>query len=210
MKKLFLSSYFAFVSDFLIPLLPKPAKELKLAFITTAADPYKVKLWLYVDKLKLKLMGFKIFDLDIKNKNEKTLLEELKNIDVIFVSGGNTYYLLEKSLQSGFDKVVKKLINRGVIYIGSSAGSVLTCPTIEHIEGMDDQSITNLSNYTGLNLIDFLILPHYGDQKYMKQINFILSKWHSKYKIISLTNMQAVVVEGTSYKIVESKNIFNI
>jgi peptidase E len=33
--------------------------------------------------------------------------------------------LLEKSIQSGFVKIAKKLIQEGRYYIGSSAGSVL-------------------------------------------------------------------------------------
>jgi len=207
MKKLFLSSAAIFTLDLIRPILPVSAKKLRVAFIPTAADLYTEKQWMYDDRNKLIEMGFDVFDVDIKNKTEEKLLKELKNIDILFVSGGNTYFLLEKILQSGFDRVIKKLINQGVIYIGSSAGSVLACPTIEFIEDLDDRSEANLSTFTGLGLVDFLILPHYGDPKYDVRLNKIINKWKNKgYKIITLTNDQAIIVEGDSQKIVEVKS----
>lgn len=197
MKKLFLSSYFAFVSDLLLPLLPKNPKELKLAFIPTASDLYKFKPWFYGDKIKLKLMGFNIIEVDIKNKTKKQLLDELKDIDVLFVSGGNTYYLLEHVKKSGFDEVVRELVTKGVIYIGSSAGSVLACPTVEHIEDLDDKTKVSLTSLDGIGLIDFLILPHYGDSKYESKLQHIMKKWsNKKYKIQTLSNKQVIIINN--------------
>lgn len=203
MKKLFLASYFAFVSNLLLPLLPKNPKELKLAFIPTASDLYKFKPWFYGDKIKLKLMGFNIVEVDIKNKTKEQLLDELKEIDVIFVSGGNSYYLLEKVQKSGFNDVVKKLVKKGVIYIGSSAGSVLVCPTIQHIENLDDKTKAKLTSYKGIGLVDFLILPHYKEHKYIKMFQKIIDKWkNKKYKIQMLTNKQVMIVKDNDTRIV--------
>jgi len=204
MKKLFLTSYFAFVSKLLLPLLPKQPNQLKLAFIPTAADPYKIKPWFYGDKIKLKLMGFQIINVDIKNKTKEQLFKQMKDIDVIFVSGGNTYYLLEHVQKSGFEEVVKKLTAKGVIYVGSSAGSVLACPTIEHIEDLDDKTKASLTSFKGINLIDFLILPHYGDSKYKYKFQQIMKKWSDKkYKIQTLTNTQVIVVNNNKIEILK-------
>jgi hypothetical protein len=41
MKKLFLASFASVSLDLIEELLPKPASELKAAFIKTAADPYE-------------------------------------------------------------------------------------------------------------------------------------------------------------------------
>ena len=202
MKKLFLASYFAFVAKQLLPLLPKSPKDLKLAFIPTAADPYKIKPWFY-DRQALKTLGFQLCDVDIKDKNEETLLGELNDVDVLFVSGGNTYYLLEKTMQSGFDKIVKQLVTKGVVYIGSSAGAVLACPTIEHIEDMDDRSLAQLTSFEGLGLVDTLILPHYGEAKYESKFKAITNKWQSKHEMTLLNNKQALVVNNNQSKIVE-------
>jgi dipeptidase E len=205
MRTLFLASYFAFVSDLLLPYLPKKPKELKLAFIPTAADPYKVKPWFYGDKMKLKLMGFQMVDVDIKNKTSEQLYEALSTVDVIFVSGGNTYYLLEKAQTSGFLEVVKKLIDRGVIYIGSSAGSALACSTIEHIEDFDDKSIANLTSFEGLTLTNKLILPHYGEEKYKAKFQIIMDKWAAKgYDMLPLRNDQVLVISKDKEEILST------
>lgn len=202
MKILFLASYFAFASDLLLPILPKKPNELRLAFIPTAADPYKIKPWFYGDKMKLKLMGFNMNDVDIKNKTKEQLTIELQDIDVIFVSGGNTYYLLEKAQESGFLEVAKTLVERGVIYIGSSAGSALACTTIEHIEDFDDKSITHLTSFEGLGYTKKLILPHYGEEKYKLKFQNIVKRWMGKgYEVLPLRNDQVLIVQGDSEKI---------
>lgn len=203
MKKLFLASYFSFVSDSLLPLLPKKPSELTLAFVPTAADLYPIKPWFYGDKLKLKMMGFKMIEVDLKNKTKAQLMGELEHADVIFVSGGNTYYLLEKAQKSGFLEIARKLVSKGVIYVGSSAGSALACPTIGHVEDLDDINVATLTDFQGLGLIDFLILPHYGNRKYEDRFQRIMAKWKGNdFSIQALTDTQAYVVNGTQVQLV--------
>ncbi len=203
MKKLFLSSNFYQVSNLLLPLLPKEPNKLTVTFIPTAADPYEDRSWMYEDRNKLIEMGFAVFDLDIKNKSKKQLFELTKDTDIIFVSGGNTYYLLEHVQKSGFDEVVKQLITNETIYIGSSAGSVLACPTIEYIEDLDDKAKAHLISFDGLGIIEFLLLPHYGDPKYDDKFRKIIDKWKNLgYTIKTLTNNQTIICNNNEVKTV--------
>lgn len=200
MKKLFLSSYFAFVADKLHALLPAEPRKLKLLIIPTAANIYKVKPWFYGDKLKLKLMGFQMKNFDLTNKTRAQVEEACKGIDAVFVSGGNTYYLLDHVQKSGFAEVITPLIEKGVMYIGSSAGSALACPTIEYIEDLDDKTVVNLSSFEGLHLTKNLILPHYGEAKYESKFQNITAKWSKKgFKVTTLTNNQVYIVDGKKH-----------
>lgn len=202
MKRLFLSSYFAFVANLLLPLLPKSPREMKLAFIPTAADPYPIKPWFYGDKMKLKLMGFQIKDVDLKNKTKEQLEGELDGMDAVFVSGGNTYYLLDKVQKSGFDEIAKKFVQKGAVYIGSSAGSALACPTIEHIGDFDDKSIVTLTSYAGLHLTDTLLLPHYGEAKYEHKFASLVKEWKEKgHELLLLRNSEVLVVTDDREKV---------
>ena len=126
MKKLFLTSVACLTLDKITELLPSDPSKLKVAFIPTASNLYKDKSWMYKDRDKLVTMGFEVQDLDIADKTKDVIEKELNSIDVVFVSGGNTFYLLEKVRESGFDEVIKKLIDKGVVYIGSSAGSAIS------------------------------------------------------------------------------------
>ena len=205
MKKLFLASNAYSTLDKVLPLLPNKPECLNLAFISTAANPYKEKSWMYKDRNKLIEMGFNVIDIDIEGKTEMNLRKLLTNIDVLFVSGGNTFFLLEKTIESGFNKLAKELIHEGRVYIGSSAGSVLVCPTIEFVDGLDDPKIApSLTSYKGLNEVDFLIMPHYGDEEYKEAYKTILKKWKNKgYDLKLLMNNQALIINGDRQELVE-------
>lgn len=95
MKKLFLSSVAYMTVDKVIPMLPDVPEKLKLAFVPTAANPYTSKIWMYKDRDALVEMGFEMMDIDVEGKTKDTLREVLSDIDVLFVAGGNTFYLLK-------------------------------------------------------------------------------------------------------------------
>jgi dipeptidase E len=196
MKKLFLTSNFFEVADKLQPFLSKNPKSLNLAFIPTASNLSADRTYTYADKSLLETIGFKVTEIDLVGLNSGEIEEKLKNQDVIFVGGGNTYYLLDQARKSGFDKIVKRKINEGIVYIGSSAGSILVCPRIDFIEDLDDPTVVNLTDFSGLNLVDFLLLPHFDDSQNQFKNRSILKKWEAKYKVIPLPNDQVVCVEN--------------
>jgi dipeptidase E len=204
MKKLFLASVAAVTLDKIVPTLLPSSKNVPLAFIPTAADPYDDKPWLYEDRNKAVQMGFNIKDIDLKGKNKFKLQQELSACSVVFVAGGNTFYLLEKVIQSGFDSVIKDEIASGKIYIGSSAGSILLAPTIEYAELLDDPKVAkHLNTYQGLNLVDYLIFPHVTKEKYQLKFEQVNKKWTKKgYKVIPLRDNQAVIHRDNEFEVI--------
>lgn len=205
MKKLFLASIAYLTLDKAIELFPDNPTKLTVAFIPTAANLYEDKSWLMKDRDKLTAMGFTVKDVNLEEKTKEQLQKELTDIDVIFVSGGNTFYLLQQVRESGFDEIVKDMIEKGVVYIGSSAGAVLVSPTIEPVKGMDDEAdAPRLTSYEGLGIVDYLVLPHYGDDYYKEQYKRMLNEWGNKgYELKLLTNNQALIVNGTETHLVE-------
>ncbi len=206
MKKLFLASVAYKTLDKVLPLLPAVPSQLKLAFIPTASELYDDVSWLDKDRDKLVEMGFAVKDVSLKDSGIEKLRIELANIDVVFVAGGNTFYLLEKVIESGFDVLIKEMIDRGVVYIGSSAGSVLVSPTIEFVAGFDDPSAApSLKSFNGLKIVDFLVAPHYQDQEYEVPFTKMLHEWQNKeYELKLLTNNQALIVDDDKLRVVES------
>ena len=195
--KLFLTSQASRVLDKIVPLLPKPAQELKLAFIPTAGDPYgDNKPWMDADRAQLVALGFKVEDFDLKNKTENETRKTLAKFDVIFAAGGNTYYLLNEVRKSGFDKVIKELVAQGVIYIGSSAGSYITSPTIEAAGWKHaDRNTVGLKDLTALGLVNFIVTCHYTDA--VKEA-IEVGKKTAKYPVAVLTDEQFIVSNGGS------------
>jgi len=194
MKKLFLTSSFWNVVNEFIEFLRAKSKGLTVGFVPTAADPYKDKWFVEKDKKALADVGFKVKEIDLKDKTEAKLKEEFKGVDIIFVAGGNTFYLLKETKKSGFDKVAKELIEQGVVYVGSSAGAYLVCPTIEAAAWKHgDSNHFGITDFSALNLVPFLIAAHFKSE-YADVIKE--AALTCKYPIKTLTDQQAISIKN--------------
>ena len=163
MKTLILTSSGSFVTANNIDrFLPKKIVDCKIAYIITASK--KVDDTSYIERHRQKMdeLNFSYTEIDIAGKNEDELKKILDGHDIVMVEGGNTFYLLKAVRESGFENVIKDLIKKGVVYIGSSAGSYITCPSIITAtwsnRGFDRCGITD---YSAMNLVPFLIKAHY-------------------------------------------------
>ncbi|MEI8232963.1 MAG: Type 1 glutamine amidotransferase-like domain-containing protein [bacterium] len=206
--KLFLASLASETLDLITPLLPSPqGLTLRVAFITTAADQYDERPWLDNDRAKLVSMGFLVTDYDLKGKTIEMLRQDLSTYQIIFVAGGNTFYLLDHVRKSGFDVVIKELLQLGVIYVGSSAGSIIMCPTIEFFRSLDMPS-PEMTDFRGLGIFNQLIIPHYGREKYAERHAKLIAELKDKplpYEILPLRDDQAVMINEDVISIVTSK-----
>ncbi len=91
------------------------------------------------DKKDLENMNFQIIDIDITNEEKNEIQQKFNIVDAIFVAGGNCFYLLQQLKEKD---VLKDLIEfaNNKIYVGSSAGSCITCPSIEYAQKLDDKT----------------------------------------------------------------------
>ena len=205
MKKLFLASSV----DVVAPDIAKhlPAKGLKLVFINTPAEGEDGdKQWLENDRAALVKEGFVVSDYTVTGKTSTEIKDHLAEFDVIFISGGNTFYALEKIQQSGCAEIIHDYVEQGKIYIGSSAGSVLAGPDIYPSYYVDAiEKAPNLKGYRGLDLIDVVVLPHWGND-YFKELYLNKRLEHvytPDHKIILLTDNQYLSVENDKYEIID-------
>lgn len=206
MQKIFLTSSASTVIKDLVTHFDKPITGLKVAFIDTASESERGDLaWLDADRDALIEQGFDVFDYSITGKTTTEVVQALQNIDVLFVAGGNTFYLLEQANKCNFKKVVTDLLNAGVTYIGSSAGSLLLCPNIDPIKFLDDPNkARDLQTYDALGLVDFIMLPHWGHERFKeRQLKAVESTYIQNFKVILLTDRQYILVENGRYKILE-------
>lgn len=180
-------------------------KNSKVGFIATAADLKDDKRYIEKDKKDLKNMKFKLIDIDITKESKDEIREKFSDIDAIFVAGGNCFYLLQQLKKKN---VLKELINfaNDKIYIGSSAGACIACPSIDYVQKLDNKyQAPYLNNYSAMNLIDKYILPHYQSSKeYTELINETI-KEYKDLDFLTIRNNQAIIAENRSnYKIVNT------
>ena len=138
--------------------ITKDVKDIKVLYITTASDGEADS-----DKTWMEEEFQTILDLGILKENitEHKIGNEINinEFDVMYMMGGNTFYLLNIIRKTGFDKNIKEFINSGKIYVGSSAGSEILGNSIDVALGYDDNNV-NMTDFTGLKIVDGLIIPH--------------------------------------------------
>lgn len=175
----------------------------RLLFIPTAAEVEKGDMsWLAADRQKLVDAGFEVDDFSITNQTEDRIRERLSGYGSICVSGGNTYYLLDQARKTGFDKVVKELVAKGLVYLGASAGSSLAGSSIQ--TALDDPSVApDLHDYTGLKFVDVYICPHWGGEHFKEEFpKEIQMLQEENLKTILLRDDQYLQVKDGWYQIV--------
>jgi dipeptidase E len=172
--------------------LPKKITDCKIAYITTASKKVFDDTYIKEHRQKMDELNFSYTEFDIAEFNENELKKALDGYDIIFVEGGNTYCLLKAIRESGFEKIIRDLISRGVVYIGSSAGSYVACPSIIMAtfseRGFDRCGITD---FTAMNLVPFLIKAHYTpvmDEELGKNFSNL------DYPLRVITDKQALLV----------------
>lgn len=113
-----------------LELLGKPAAEAQALFIPTAAIDEDARAVL--PKCKGDLLGAGVlpehitdFDLDCTMS-----VEELAGYDAVYFCGGSTEYLLERIKAVGFDRALDAALERGLVYVGVSAGSIIAAQNL--------------------------------------------------------------------------------
>jgi dipeptidase E len=84
----------------------------------------------------------------------------VENTDAVFIGGGNTFRLLKALYDFGVIYPIRKRVDSGMPYIGSSAGSNVAGPTIKTTK---DMPIVQPPSFDALGLVPFQISPHYLD-----------------------------------------------
>lgn len=200
MKTLFLTSYFAGVENLFRNFIQEQTLAKQVLFIPTAGN---VEHYVdYIDEAKhlFQSLGFSIDILDIVNSSEEVIKEKIKQTPYLYISGGNTFYLLQELKRKHLLPSIKSQIDEGMIYIGESAGAMITTLDIEYAQIMDDKNLANdLNDYSALNLIDFAIVPHYGEFPFEETTIEIVQAYQYKLKLLPITNSQAIIVNEDDY-----------
>ena len=175
-------------------------------FIDTAAEPEEGdKEWLKNDRKALVDAGFEVTDYTITGKTKEELESYLSKFDYIYLSGGNTVYLLQQSQKTGFISVIRDLVNnKGKTYIGTSAGSIITGTKVPDYL-FDESKDIKLEDLSGYGFVNFTILPHWGSEDFReKYLDKRLEKAFKKDQVplLLLTDNQYVHVKNDHLEIV--------
>ena len=140
---------------------------------------------------------FQVDVVDVEKVDSQTAEKKIRAADVIFMEGGNSFYLLEKLKQSGMFEVIGQEVRSGKWYVGSSAGSVVAAPDIRYTTPIDDPQAALGLDTTGFGFVTRSIIPHIGDSKYSSpNAGKIRSELGKDFDLLELTDSQALVRVG--------------
>ena len=205
MANIFLCSYFAEIASKINEMIN--FKDKHIAFIDTAAKFEEVNFYVGEAAEILEKLGAKLIRLDVscaKNSAalvsiqdepscEDKILSTISQCDIIYVSGGNTFYLLNELRKSRGWQAIKNAVKAGKIYIGESAGAILAAPDTRYATPMDENS-PNMSDFTGLNLVDFCVVPHFGCEPFTQATHEIMEKFGNLYDLRPINNAEFIAL----------------
>ncbi|MGE5350278.1 MAG: dipeptidase PepE, partial [Actinomycetota bacterium] len=132
------------------------SRKVKALFIPYAAVTFSYDAYEEKVKSRFNEVGHDVVSIHRFRDPVKAVMEA----PAIVVGGGNTWMLLRCLRENKLIDPVRKKVLGGTPYIGWSAGSNVTCPTIMTT---NDMPVTMPSSPKAFGLIPFQINPHYLD-----------------------------------------------
>ena len=196
--KLFLCSHFSSVGS----LIKEEIDNKKVAFIPTASLHEGYTGYVGSARKLFKKLGASVTEIDISTEAYSTIQAVFEDADVIYFTGGNSFFLMDQLRKTETDELLKKELANGKLMIGESAGAIICAPTIPYIEQMDEKPEDySQEDNEGLDLIDFYVLPHYLTAPFKKITERIMAEF-SDLNICAINNHQAIIVNDEGSKVI--------
>ncbi len=162
MKKVLLAStstlYGGGYLEYLLPTLKKHFENVNTLLFIPYARPNGISHEEYTMKVG---QAFSKINITVKGLHEYTSPEKaIQEAQAIFTGGGNTFLLVSELYNKDLVEVLKKSINSGIPYLGTSAGSNIGGKTMNTT---NDMPIVLPKSFDTLGLINFNLNPHYLD-----------------------------------------------
>lgn len=125
---------------------------LPYAGVTMTYDDYAAKVKARFNEIGHDIRSIHTFDDPV---------QAVEEAEAIIVGGGNTFHLLKMVRDNRLIGAVREKVLSGTPYIGWSAGSNMTCPTIRTT---NDMPIVEPDRFDAFHLVNFQINPHYLDK----------------------------------------------
>jgi dipeptidase E len=164
--------------------------------------------WKYEDSTNKALQetGMEIDYLILEEIGEGVdLKKRLIDCDTLFVMPGAAAYIMYWVLRRKLDLIINDVIDSGVVYAGSSAGSMILSKSLNVAEIFPGEPERGARYLPGLGLLDFDILPHYIEGMDLD----LFKKQYIGNKVYFLKNEEAITVVGGKVTVLGEERIYS-
>lgn len=178
-------------------------KNNSIAYIPTAANGESWEDWKRKDGTwdYLRSMHLDLSTVILEKYKDEAILKEIEGKDIVWFAGGAVGYLMYWVRRVELDKSLPKILEK-TLYVGSSAGSMITAPSLEICDWYIGEHEPGASFIPGLGLVDFEIYPHYEDS-FKNEIK----KNFKGSKLYLLKDGEAVFVEDNKIQIIGEERV---
>ena len=173
----------AYIDQFLLNLCKKTT-PIKICFIATASDDSPD----YIEKFYQRFQTEEPSHLTIEDLNVDYIQETVNSFDIVYIGGGNTYYMLNVWRETGFDQVMLNAYKAGVIICGISAGAICW---FEDCYSKRDEAYVE---FKGLGVLPGSFCPHYNIEARRIAFDYWAEKQKDKpiYKLMDNENLHFI------------------
>lgn len=169
------------LADIFLELVDKAPHDIHALFIPTAAIDVDAIAMLPKCMDDLLNAGILAHNITVFDLHCGLPYDELRTYDAIYFCGGNTAYLLQRINETHFHIPLKAFVDRGGVYVGVSAGSLIATENVPNNLGMMHCTLkVHVANGSPVGPVDPSQCPQ-----------------------IRLTDNQAIVIRDEEYQIVE-------
>src|SRR5919199_547808 len=184
-----------------LDMVGKPPAEIKLAFIPTAANVEEGNKaeWLFEQYETLKSLGIRWIDMIDFAAADVNWRARLAECDVLFLTGGNTFYLLDQMRKHDVGNYLKEAL-KTKLYVGTSASSIVMGTSIDVANiPPSDPNFPGLTDLTGLKFVNFEIEPHCDEPRFETIRQYAKSRAQGVY---ALDDQSAILVVDETITVV--------
>lgn len=158
--------------------------------------------------------GMQVTDVDLRTYIERgnELERDLRTYGSVWVAGGNTFVLRRAMHDSGFDRIVTRMLRDDAIaYGGYSAGICVLAASLRGLELVDDpteveQAFQKDVIWDGLGILPYLPVPHFQSEHPESEsidevVNFLKTEG-LPHRI--LRDGEVIVINGSSEVLIET------
>lgn len=103
--------------------------------------------------------GHSVVSLDT-GSDKQELHAFITQADVILITGGNTFWLMDRLRKADLVDAIRRRVEDGAIFVGESAGIVAAAADIGFAAPIDDPAVVDDGRTDGLGILPFRVLPH--------------------------------------------------
>lgn len=147
-----------YITDFLKKFGVKKVLFIPYAGVNLDVRSIEKSFGVYEERVKkiFREMGFELCSIH----REDNPVSAVNEAESIVVGGGNTFHLTLMLQEFGVMEAIRRKIQRGIPYVGWSAGANIACPTMKTT---NDMPICEPPSFHCLKVLPFQINPHYLD-----------------------------------------------